>query len=463
MFDTICAIATGQGGAIGIVRVSGPDAISQTDKIFRSPKRKPLQEVKSATVNYGWILDEQGKTIDEVLVSVFRAPHSYTGENSTEISCHNSPFILQKVVELLLKNNCRLAKPGEYTQRAFLNGKMDLSQAESVADLIAAKSSAAHRMAINQMKGVFSNELKKLRDELIHIASLMELELDFSDHEELEFADRKELLELVDKIETKISKLAHSFQTGNAIKNGIPVAIVGETNVGKSTLLNALLGEEKAIVSQINGTTRDAIEDTVTINGLQFRFIDTAGIRETEDQIEKLGIQKTFQKMEQASIVLWLIDGKNFKQEKLKENNEVDNIAKEKKTLLVINKADQLSTESMETIQQELQDTFPYPIIFISAKEKTNLDQLKDKIVALTGISNNIEEEVIVSNLRHYEALSQALQSIKRIKQGLTSSLPTDLIAQDLRDCTYQLSDIVGEVTSTAILHNIFQSFCIGK
>ncbi len=464
MLDTICAIATGQGGAIGIVRVSGQKAICSTDKIFRSHNKvKKLDEAKSSTLNYGWIIDKEGKPVDEVLVSVFRGPHSYTGEDSTEISCHNSPYVMQKVVELLLDNGCRLAKPGEYTQRAFLNGKMDLSQAESVADMIAAKTAAAHKLAVNQMRGLYSAELKKLRDGLIHLQSLMELELDFSDHEELEFADRGELKQLADNIEQKISRLARSFKAGNAIKHGIPVAIIGETNVGKSTLLNALLGEEKAIVSQVNGTTRDAIEDTMTINGLLFRFIDTAGIRKTDDEIEQLGIEKSFKKIEQADIVLWLIDGENINDRPFDGNSPIAAAVKEKHTLLVINKAELLTAETREKLKEKFRKALSYPLVFISAKNKTNLDELENRIVALTKIPKAMEEDIIVSNLRHYEALTLALEDIKRIKSGLLTSLPTDFIAQDMRDCIYQLSDIIGEVTSTTILHNIFDKFCVGK
>ncbi len=464
MLDTICAIATGQGGAIGIVRVSGQKAICSTGRIFRPHnKEKKLDEAKGSTLNYGWIIDRDGKPVDEVLVSVFRSPHSYTGEDSTEISCHNSPYVMQKVVELLLGNGCRLARPGEYTQRAFLNGKMDLSQAESVADLIAAKTAAAHKLAVNQMRGIYSAELKKLRDALIHLQSLMELELDFSDHEELEFADRGELKRLADTIELKISGLARSFQAGNAIKHGIPVAIIGETNVGKSTLLNALLGEEKAIVSQVNGTTRDAIEDTMTINGLLFRFIDTAGIRKTDDEIEQLGIEKSFRKIEQADIILWLVDGEKINDSPFEGNRQIASAVKDKQTLLVVNKTDRLTDGIRERLKEKLQKTLPYPAVFISARNRTNLDELESRIVAMTKIPKSMEDDIIVSNLRHYEALTLALEDIKRIKSGLLTSLPTDFIAQDMRDCIYQLNDIIGEVTSTTILHNIFDKFCIGK
>ena len=459
--DTICAIATGQGGAIGIVRVSGPEAIRLTEKIFRAHKGKKLDEAKSSTLSYGWIVDAEEKPVDEVLVSVFRSPHSYTGENSTEISCHNSPYVMQKVMQLLLDNGCRLAQPGEYTQRAFMNGKMDLSQAESIADLIAAKTAAAHRLAVNQMRGTYSAELKKLRDKLIELQSLMELELDFSDHEELEFADRGQLKSLADTIEQKISRLAHSFQAGNAIKEGIPVAIIGETNVGKSTLLNALLGEDKAIVSQINGTTRDAIEDTMTINGMLFRFIDTAGIRKTDDEIEQLGIEKTFSKIEQANIILWLIDATDSHTQNI--NQQILTAVKNKQTLMVVNKTEEMTPDSLKLLSEKLHAAIPFPTIFISAKNKTNLEELENMLTTMAQIPKDMENDIIVSNMRHYEALTLALEDIRRIKAGLQTSLPTDFIAQDMRDCIYQLSDIIGEVTSTTILHNIFDRFCIGK
>jgi tRNA modification GTPase len=309
--DTICAISTAQGGAIGVIRVSGSEAIAITSKIFVPLNNIPLEERKAYTLIFGKIMGDNNEMIDEVLVSLFRAPHSYTGEDAVEISCHGSTYILQQIMQRLIHEGCRMAKPGEYTQRAFLNGKMDLSQAEAVADLIASSSAATHRLAMNQMRGGFSKELSELRDKLLHLTSLMELELDFSDHEELEFADRSELQSIADEIEHLISKLTDSFSIGNAIKNGIPVAIIGETNAGKSTLLNALLNEEKAIVSDIHGTTRDVIEDTINIQGITFRFIDTAGIRETSDTIESIGIKRTFEKLEQANIVLWMIDGKD--------------------------------------------------------------------------------------------------------------------------------------------------------
>ncbi|MDD4759499.1 MAG: tRNA uridine-5-carboxymethylaminomethyl(34) synthesis GTPase MnmE [Bacteroidaceae bacterium] len=460
--DTICAIATGTGGAIGIIRISGPKALSITDHIFLPHGSRSLLERPTATIAYGSIIDERHQIVDEVLVSIFRAPHSYTGEDSTEISCHNSTYILQTILKILTHNGCRLAEPGEYSKRAFVNGKMDLSQAESVADLIASTSAAAHKLAMNQMRGGFSKLLKQLRDQLLHIASLMELELDFSDHEDLEFADRTELSHLLTEIEDKIRHLASSFQAGNAIKEGIPVAIVGQTNVGKSTLLNALLGEDKAIVSSINGTTRDVIEDTITLDGLMFRFIDTAGIRQTNNEIEQLGIQKTFQKIEQATIVLWLVDAGRLT-ETMQEIRDRSTALKDKNTLLIINKCDLLNDTLQKEISLEIK-SLPYSSIFISARTGNNLDLLRHQLVTMTHIPENIEQEdVIVSNQRHYEALCKALESILRIRRGMEAGNPTDILTEDLRDCIYHLSDIVGEVTSSDVLQNIFSHFCIGK
>lgn len=458
--DTICAIATAQGGAIGIVRVSGAEALSITDKIFHPTEKNPLPltERKAYTVNFGQIKNEKGEIVDEVLVSLFRAPHSYTGENSVEISCHGSAYILQQVMQLLINNGCRTAGPGEFTQRAFLNGKMDLSQAEAVADLIASTSEATHRLAMNQMRGGFSKELAVLRNKLLHLTSLMELELDFSDHEELEFADRSELQALAAQIHQVIERLVQSFSIGNAIKNGIPVTIIGETNVGKSTLLNALLNEDKAIVSDIHGTTRDVIEDTMIINGVTFRFIDTAGIRQTDDTIENLGIKRSFKALEQAEIVILMYDlqrHENFKT----FFQEVEPYLKNKQVILAQNKCD-----LVDNIPSNSEfDKNNYHTIAISARQKINIDKLQKLLTEITHIPSISTNDVIVTNLRHYEALTHALDAITRVEQGLISSLPSDLISQDLRECIFHLNDIIGEVTTDEVLGNIFEHFCIGK
>jgi len=455
--DTICAIATAQGGAIGIIRVSGPKAITYTSSIFCPIKTgKMLEDCKAYSQTYGYITDVNGETVDEVMVSLYRAPHSYTGEDCTEISCHGSAFILQRVLKLLIEEGCRLAQPGEYTQRAFLNGKMDLSQAEAVADLIASTSAATHRLAMNQMRGGFSKQLVELRDELLKFTSLIELELDFSDHEDLEFADRTRLRELADHIEQVISKLVESFQVGNAIKNGVPVAIIGETNAGKSTLLNALLGEDRAIVSEISGTTRDVIEDTINIEGITFRFIDTAGIRQTTDTIESMGIERTFQKIDQASIVLWLLDATCAERQFADLQAQILPLCKDKQLILVYNKED-LATTPIYNIEEPIRQ------IAISAKKGTHLDALRQLLVECAHLPAITQADVIVTNARHYEALTRALEAIHRVQQGMDINLSGDFLAQDIRECIHHLSDIVGEVTTDDTLQFIFQHFCVGK
>ncbi|MBO5314337.1 MAG: tRNA uridine-5-carboxymethylaminomethyl(34) synthesis GTPase MnmE [Prevotella sp.] len=460
--DTICAIASAQGGAIGVIRVSGPRAIEITSRIFTPQGYLPLKERKAHTLSFGTIRSAEGEIIDEVLVSIFRSPHSYTGEDSTEISCHGSSYILQKVMQLLIENGCRLANPGEYTQRAFLNGKLDLSQAEAVADLIASSSAATHRMAMNQMRGGFSKELSLLRDKLLHLTSLMELELDFSDHEELEFADRTELTQIADEIERVIARLADSFNVGNAIKNGVPVAIIGETNAGKSTLLNALLNEEKAIVSDIHGTTRDVIEDTINLRGITFRFIDTAGIRQTTDVVESIGIERTFQKMDQADIVLWMIDADSeVDLENLKD--EILPHCEGKNLIILFNKSDKVSTERCEALSQAFADV-DAPKLFLSAKQRNGLEELESLLVETAALPEISQNDVIVTNIRHYEALVRALESIHRVQDGLQMNLSGDFVSQDLRECLSHLAEIVGGAFDVEdVLGNIFKHFCIGK
>ena len=395
---------------------------------------------------------------------MFGAPHSYTGEDSTDIMCHGSSYILQQVIQLLIYNGCRAALPGEYTQRAFLNGKMDLSQAEAVADLIASSSAATHRLAMSQMRGGFSKELSNLRNQLLHFTSLMELELDFSDHEELEFANRDELSSLATHIEQVIARLAHSFSVGNAIKNGIPVAIIGETNAGKSTLLNALLNEEKAIVSDIHGTTRDVIEDTINLQGVTFRFIDTAGIRQTNDTIENLGIERTFQKMDQAYVILWMIDSTDAQRRFEELKAEILPHCEGKKMIILFNKSDLLLAIQKEELSAIFAD-MKVEKLFISAKKRENITILEKKLVQAAALPEINQNDIIITNVRHYEALTRALDSIHRVQEGLQLGLSGDLVSEDLRQCIHELSEIVAEggITSEETLQNIFQNFCIGK
>ncbi len=448
MNETICALATAPGGALGIIRVSGPQSLEILSRIFT----KNLSEAQPNTIHYGHIKDE-AEIIDEVMVSIFRAPHSYTGEDSAEISCHGSRYILNKVLELLVQQGCRMAEPGEYTMRAYLNGKLDLSQAEAVADLIASSNQATHHLAMSQLRGHFSSELAQLRAQLLKLTSLLELELDFSDHEDLEFADRTELDELAKNINKHISKLIHSFETGQALKQGIPVAIIGKTNVGKSTLLNRLLKDDRAIVSNVHGTTRDTIEDTIDIKGVTFRFIDTAGIRQTTDEVEKIGIGRTYSAMEKARIILWIIDEKPTNE----EINEITHHTGNKKVIIVRNKSD-LSESNALTITD-------FPIISISAKFGTNIDALETVIYEAADIPTLADSDIIVTNARHYDALTRAQESLDRVISSLQAQVPGDLVAEDLRQVLSELSEITGEgqITPNEVLGNIFKNFCVGK
>ncbi|MBN1414246.1 MAG: tRNA uridine-5-carboxymethylaminomethyl(34) synthesis GTPase MnmE [Bacteroidales bacterium] len=461
--STICAPATAPGsGAIGIIRLSGPRSVTIADKVFKaSGKAIKLTRHLSQHIIHGTIRKET-EILDEVLVTVFRAPHSYTGEDVVEIYCHGSPFILSVILQLLIKHGAVMAKPGEFTQRAFLNGKMDLSQAEAVADLIAAGSEAAHRLAIDQMRGGFSMALEKLREKLLKFTSLIELELDFAE-EDVEFANRKELFNLIQEVESKITTLTESFKTGNAIKNGIPVAIVGETNVGKSTLLNTLLRDDKAIVSEIHGTTRDTIEDTMTLSGITFRFIDTAGIRHTEDAIETLGIERTYKSISKARIVLFLAGIDSPPDNMNKKLVEIRKRITSQKLIVLLNKIDLISKDQLENLKKAIK-LMPDELLFaISAKKYQHIDQLEAKLVELSGIGNISNESVIVTNLRHYEALVKAEEAIKRTHEGLANGLPGDLLAQDIRECMYYLGEITGPINTDDILGYIFKNFCIGK
>ncbi|MBN2166800.1 MAG: tRNA uridine-5-carboxymethylaminomethyl(34) synthesis GTPase MnmE [Marinilabiliaceae bacterium] len=468
LIDTICAISTAQGmGAIAVIRLSGPDAIIITDKVFKSIKKeKKLNQQKANTLHYGTIVDGE-KDIDEVIVALFKAPHSFTGEDTIEISCHGATYIQQQILQLLIKKGCRLAKPGEFTQRAFLNGKMDLSQAEAVADLIASKSEASRRVALQQMRGGFSNELTKLRERLLWFTSLIELELDFSE-EDIEFANRKELFALVEELMSHLKRLIKSFSLGNVIKNGIPVAIVGHTNAGKSTLLNALLQEDKAIVSDIHGTTRDVIEDVINIEGISFRFIDTAGIRKTTDEIETIGINRTFSKISQATIVMLLIDAHD-NDEKIHEavsavKNRME--SEHQKMILVVNKTDLISDkELIDKFQSakfnELTETDA--IVPISAKQQINIEALTSELIKTINLSAIDNDEVIVTNARHYEALQQSLTSLERVEKGLYDMISGDFLAQDIRETLQYLGEITGQINTDEILGTIFKNFCIGK
>jgi tRNA modification GTPase len=452
--DNIVALATPSGtGAIAVIRISGPDAISIADTHFQSVRGKKLSNQKSHTIHLGHIVDN-GKILDEVLVSIFKGPYSYTGENVVEISCHGSPYIQQQIIQLILRKDCRTASAGEFTLRAFLNGKMDLSQAEAVADLIASDSEAAHDIAMQQMRGGFSNEIQKLREELLNFASLIELELDFS-QEDVEFADRTQFNALLNRISEVLKKLIDSFALGNVIKHGIPVAIVGQPNVGKSTLLNALLNEERAIVSDIAGTTRDTVEDHISLNGINFRFIDTAGIRETEDVVEKIGIERTFDKIEKARLIIFLFDRMDFDRlelEKIKQKYP------NKQLLVICNKVDLLTEEQKQTLSKEI----PH-LLFLSAKQQVGMAALEEKLLDLVDSGALSGDGTIISNSRHYDALLKALEEIQKVKEGMDAGLASDLVAIDIKQALFHLGEITGSVTTDDLLGNIFSNFCIGK
>ena len=451
--DTICALATATGGALGIIRISGAQSLEILSHIFT----KDLSDAKANTIHYGHIIESDAVSqhqniVDEVLVSVFRAPRSYTGENSVEISCHGSRYILNKVLALLLQHGCRTAEPGEFTKRAYLNGKLDLSQAEAVADLIASSNKATHQLAMSQLRGGISSELSQLRDQLLKLTSLLELELDFSDHEDLEFADRTELSSIANKINKHIAKLSQSFKLGQAIKQGIPVAIVGKTNVGKSTLLNRLLHDDRAIVSDIHGTTRDTIEDTIDLQGITFRFIDTAGIRQTSDQVEQIGIERTYAAINKARIVIWMVDEEPSQE----ELSKIETFAENKKLIIVRNKIDKAENKPFTLVK--------YPLIEISAKHNQNIDLLEQSIYQAADIPALSDSDIIITNARHYDALIRARQAIQRVVNGLQQQLSGDLLSEDLRQALDILSEITGgQITPNEVLGNIFKNFCVGK
>lgn len=456
--DTICAPATGRGGAIAVIRVSGPEAIACVDRVFRG--RTSLASAPGYSMHYGSICEPDGSLLDEVVVSVFRAPHSYTGENGAEIACHGSDYIVSRILSLLLASGAKMAGPGEFTRRAYINGKMDLAQAEAVADLIAAQTSAAHRIALKQLKGGFSEELAGMRAELLHLASLMELELDFSE-EDVEFADRKHLRELVELVQSHCERLIESFRLGNAIKNGVPVAIVGNTNSGKSTLLNALLGENRAIVSDIAGTTRDTIEETCNLDGVLFRFIDTAGLRKSDDTIERIGIERAYEKLAAAQLVLAMLDlTAPLPVLQASANDIAARTTDEQQLIFLLNKADSVPQAAIHAAQASRpgQKTF-----VISAKSGLGLEELRHALADTWQHLGTAAETTLVTNARHVEALQNAATALGRVQDGLQSSVPTDLVVQDLRECLWHLGSIVGEVSTDEILTNIFRHFCIGK
>ena len=462
--DTIVALATPSGaGAIAIIRVSGKEALIISQSVFESISGKDILKQKSHTIHLGHIVDGP-KIYDQVLLSIFKGPNSYTGENVVEISCHGSTYIQQQIIQLLLRKGCKMAEPGEFTLRAFINGKLDLSQAEAVADLISSENEASHQIAMQQMRGGFSNEISKLREELLNFASLIELELDFAE-EDVEFADRTQFNDLLNRIEFVLKRLIDSFAVGNVIKNGIPVAIVGEPNVGKSTLLNALLNEERAIVSEIAGTTRDTIEDELVIQGIGFRFIDTAGIRETKDIVESIGIKKTFEKIEQAQVILYLFESLKFKVQSSEYISEIEKVKNKfplKPLIVVINKIDLLSSDEIENIRKQL-ETLNVKLETISAKENLGIEDLKTQLMSFVNTGALRNNETIVTNSRHYDSLLKAFEEIQKVKFGIATNISSDLMAIDIRQALYYFGEITGQVTNDELLGNIFANFCIGK
>ncbi|WP_034045100.1 tRNA uridine-5-carboxymethylaminomethyl(34) synthesis GTPase MnmE [Wocania ichthyoenteri] len=462
--DTIVALATPSGaGAIAVIRLSGNDAISIAEKQFKSVSGKIISKQATHTIHLGHIIDGH-RTIDEVLLSIFKNPSSYTGEHVVEISCHGSNYIQQEIIQLFLRQGCRMATAGEFTLRAFLNGKLDLSQAEAVADLISSDNEASHQIAMQQMRGGFSSEIAKLREELLNFASLIELELDFAE-EDVEFADRTQFKDLTERIMFVLKRLLDSFAVGNVIKNGIPVAIVGEPNVGKSTLLNALLNEERAIVSEIAGTTRDTIEDEISIGGIGFRFIDTAGIRDTKDVVESIGIKKTFEKIEQAQVVIYLFDASESDSfdSVQREIEKIKNRYPQKTILIIANKVDILVTDTKQKLNKTLSNVNNSLYVLLSAKQGVGVDELKAKLLSFvnTGVLRN--NDTIVTNSRHYDSLLKAFEEIQKVKHGLDSGLSGDLLAIDIRQALYHFGEITGEITNDDLLGNIFANFCIGK
>jgi len=465
--DTICAISTPPGrGAIAVIRCSGKDAFELAGNIIMLPSGKgSLSQQTANTIHYATI-SYDSQVVDNVMVAVFRNPHSYSGEDTIEISCHGSPYIQKRILELLVQQGVRMATAGEFTMRAFLNGKLDLTQVEAVADLIASGSAAAHRVAMNQMRGGFTQQIRKLREKLLRFTTLVELELDFSE-EDVEFADRKQLVALLNEITGVLVHLRDSFTLGNVIKNGIPVAIVGKTNAGKSTLLNLLLSEERAIVSELEGTTRDSIEDVISIRGIHFRLIDTAGLRQTHDEIEKLGIERTWQKIDQASIILHVLDTDSDLQEAFQLGNRIRNAADaaDKRLIIVLNKIDLLSKEELEQKLNAMEQVHGIheTVIAMSARSGAHLALLEQALIVASGAVSEDENDVIITNVRHFEALNNALSAMQRATTGLKEGLPGDLLAQDIRETLYYLGEITGEITNDEVLGNIFKNFCIGK